>query len=263
MKPGRTIDIDLSEDFPHLPGAPIVEAVIQWVARAGKAFESEKLQKQLADRLPSYPLCRPQNKLELEAQLAADGSSTQIRRDTWQGFRLTSQDERYIVQFTRDGLVFSRLAPYQDWNAFSTEALRLWNLFVELAQPSEIQRLGVRFINRIADLKMKQVGQYLARRPKALEPLGLPMQGFLYQSKHEVPGHPFQINVIQTVQPAEPPDAERFGLILDIDVFTPRPIRPADEVVQDALPKMRWLKNKAFFALVSPRAIEAFKEQRK
>ena len=30
-----------------------------------------------------------------------------------------------------------------------TEAMRLWELHVEVAKPTEVQRLGVRFINRI------------------------------------------------------------------------------------------------------------------
>ena len=53
----------------------------------------------------------------------------------------------YVAQFTRNGFVFSRLKPYEGWETFEAEAKRLWCIYRELAEPSEVQRLGVRFIN--------------------------------------------------------------------------------------------------------------------
>src|SRR5207245_2893177 len=97
--------------FPHLPAAPIVEAVIHWVARATKPFQREELQKQLAERLPDYPDSQPQQQLQLETRFGPEGATTQTRHESWHGFRLTSPDKRYVVQFTREGMVFSRLTP--------------------------------------------------------------------------------------------------------------------------------------------------------
>ena len=263
MKRQREFQLDLTETFPHLPAAPVVEAVLHWHARAGKTIPTEELKKLLAERLPEYPECHPQHQPELQAQFAADGSSTQDRRDTWHGFRLTSRDRLQIVQFTRDGIVFSRLTPYENWDAFAAEGQRLWRVFVELAEPSEVQRLGVRFINRILPVKLADVGHHLVSPPKCLEPLGLPMNGFLYQSLHDVPAEPFQINVVQTLQPPVPPKTEGFGLILDIDVFTTRAFPPVNEILQEHLAKMRWLKNRTFFSLMSKRAIKSFTKAEK
>jgi uncharacterized protein (TIGR04255 family) len=258
MKQGDAFKLDLSEPFPHLPRAPIVEAVIHWVARAGKPLSQEELRKQLAERLPEYPDCQPQQRLEFEAQIVPDGSSTQLRRDSWHGFRLTSADKLQIAQFSRDGLVFSRQSPYQNWDVFAAEAQRVWAIFVELAQPSEIHRLGLRFINRVCPLRLDEIGEYLAKPPKCLETLGLPTKGFLYQSMHDVPGRPFQVNVVQTVQPLALSTDDGFGLILDIDVFTTQPFPSLDETMREFLPQMRWLKNKTFFMLMSKKAIKSF-----
>jgi uncharacterized protein (TIGR04255 family) len=263
MKPDRAFKLDVSKSFPHLPGAPIVEAIIHWMARAGKPLSQEELRKQLAERLSGYPDCQPQQWLELEAQFVPDGSSTQVRRDSWHGFRMTSADKLHIVQFTRHGLVFSRLTPYENWDVFAEEAQRVWRIYVELAEPSEVQRLGVRFVNRILPVDLADIDQYLSSPPKCLEPLGMPPKGFLYQSMHDVPGHPFQVNVVQTIQPPTPPISDDFGLILDIDVFTTQAFAPADEIVRDYLPKMRCLKNEAFFSLMSKKAIKSFTKERK
>jgi len=135
----------------------------------------------------------------------------------WQGLRLTSADRKYMVQFIRDGAIFSRLRPYESWDVFSEEGRRLWKIFVELSEPSEIQRLGVRFINRIAPIELTKVVNNWAKPPRFLEPLGLPMSGFLFQSTHDVPGHPFKINVVQTIQPPGPLQSDGFALIFDID----------------------------------------------
>lgn len=253
-----TFNFDLEESFPHLPDAPIVEAVIHWVARKETPLPPNEWRDRIIERLPDYPECQLQHELLLEAEITPDGSSTQVRRDTWRGFRLTSSDKLQIVQFNRDGMVFSRLKPYEDWNAFSEEGLRLWKLFVQLAEPSEVRRLGVRFINRIAPIDPARLGKYLAKPPKCLEPLGLPMTAFLYQSTHDVPGHPFKVNVVQTIQPPSPPRAEGFGLILDTDAFTTQAFQPSDEVLRAHLAKMRWLKDKAFFSLLTKNAIKMF-----
>jgi len=260
MNQERAFQLDVVEEFPHLPAAPIVEAVIHWQARAGKWPNAEELRKRLSERLPDYPECNPQQQLELEARVAANGSSTQIRRDTWHGFRLTSTDKLYIVQFTRDGIVFSRLTPYETWDAFLSKGWQLWQTFLELAEPTEVQRLGVRFINRIAQAQLGDVRQQLSNPPECLESIGLPTGSFLYQSLHEVPGQPFVVNVIRTVQLPTPQQSTEFGLIVDIDVGTTHALACDESVLRDHLSQMHWLKNKVFFNLLSKDAIERFKK---
>jgi uncharacterized protein (TIGR04255 family) len=258
-----TFQFDLDEQFPHLPSAPIVEAVIQWRARAETAWEVDPLRQQLSQRLSDYPTCQPQHEMQFEAQFVGHDSPTPQRRVRWLGFRLVSADGRYIAQFNRDGLVFSRLEPYNEWETFSSEGLRIWKTYLDLAGPVEVQRLGVRFVNRIALAKLAQLSRYLARPPKCLEPLGLPVSRFLYQSIHDVPGHPFQINVAQTVQPPSPPQTEGFGLILDIDVSTTQSFDCDEKILIQHLEKMRLLKDKAFFSLLKPKAIESFQGDKK
>jgi uncharacterized protein (TIGR04255 family) len=258
-----TFQFDLDEQFSHLPSAPIVEAVIHWRARAEKPWEAESLRQQLSQRLPNYPKCQPQHELQLEAQFVGHDSATQQRRVRLLGYRLVSADGRYIAQFQHDGLVFSRLEPYNEWDTFSNEALHVWQTFLDLSRPVEVQRLGVRFVNRIVLPKLAQLSRYLSRPPRCLEPLGLPMSHFLYRSIHDVPGHPFQINVTQTIQPPTPPQTEGFGLILDIDVSTTQAFDCDDRILREHLAKMRSLKDKAFFSLLKPKAIESFKKDRK
>ncbi|NUQ60911.1 MAG: TIGR04255 family protein [Pirellulales bacterium] len=247
--------IDLSESFEHLPNAPIVEAVIHWRARAEKKLEPDALQEQLKAKLPDYPNVQRQQEVGVGAEFGPEGASVQ-QRHSWHGFRFESDDKLQVAQYTRNGFVFSRLKPYQDWEKFQAEAQRLWCIYRELAEPSEIQRLGVRFINLIS-VEPNDVASVLALPPSSPESIKLPVKAFLYQTKFSIPDHPYELNVVQTIQPPAPPERESFGLILDLDVGTTRAIQ-FDEM-DSRLLQMQWIKNKAFFSLLTRAALERFR----
>lgn len=60
------------------------------------------------------------------------------------------------------------------------------------------------------------------------------------------------------MQPPTPPHAEEHGLILDIDVFTKPDFScqlGEGNPLDDHLAKLRWLKNKIFFSLLTEDAI--------
>ena len=260
MSSEPTFEINLRETFPHLVAAPIVEAVIHWQARAGNWSSAEQLQPRLRELLPEYPECHAQQLLEFHAEKVGDGSETRIRRDNWHGFRLVSEDRHSILQFTRDGVAFSRLTPYEKWDSFAAEAWRLWRMFADIAQPSEVQRLGVRYINRIILRQLKEVRENLTSPPECLESVGLPTVGFLYQSQHAVPGKPYEVNVVRTIQPPGPDKDDELGLIVDVDVGTTRTLACQEAELQGHLTVMHWLKNKVFFSLLSPEAIRRFEK---
>jgi len=252
--------LDLEEKFVHLSRAPIVEAVIEWKAKAQTPLDTDEARAKLMERLPDFESCEPVQKLELSAMLAVpnqEGAAPVVQQlRALHGYRLTSADRRHVVQINREGVAFSRLSEYEDWDRFSVAAKRVWRVFVELAAPLEIQRLGVRFINQIAAATPETLAEYLREPPTC--PSNLPLNEFVYQSTFRVPNEPFNIRVVKLMQ-SSPPDATRgSGLFVDNDVYTVRPIPIDDEAVDQALLKMRWLKNKIFFSLLTDRAAESF-----
>ena len=104
--------MNADEEFPHLPKAPIVEAVIHWQALPAEAFEPGKLLKQLKKHLPDYPQIQPQHEFSVEHQVGPQGAKFN-QSHSWQAFQLSNTDRTYVAQFNRTGLVFSRLPPYQ------------------------------------------------------------------------------------------------------------------------------------------------------
>lgn len=248
--------IDLSESFPHLVNAPIVEAVINWQAKIERPWDAVRFRTELAEKFPEYPDPKSQELIRLKAQLKGGDLSTEVDRDQRKGFRLTSADKRHVVQFNPGGVVFSRLRPYEDWDRFSSEAKRFWSVFEELTGCIEIQRLGVRFINRVNLQVGESVEKFLRSPPGSLEPLGLYSERFLYQSTFPVLGWPYKITIGQAIEPTTTPGADR-ELIVDIDVFTTQPIQsPSDR--EPNLTRMRCLKDKAFFSLFTAEALDRF-----
>lgn len=255
-----TITIDLAEPFPHLPHAPIIEAVIEVRVRAEVPWEEEAIQAQIKAQLPDYPQVDSHREVRQEVKLAPGQESQQTLLDLgWKGLRLRSSDNLHIAQFNRDGFVFSRLPPYESWEQLVSEGMRLWGIHREIARPAEVQRLGLRFINRILlPPKYMDFEDYLKAPPKVPNGLDLPFYSFFHKETLAVTGHPYAINIIRTIQPPQPPEHDRIGIILDNDVFTMEPFEFQQEILERRLAEMRWLKNKAFFGIISRKALRTF-----
>jgi uncharacterized protein (TIGR04255 family) len=260
MATDNQVTIDITEEFPHLSRAPIIEAVLDIRAFPEASWDEEGIKRSLTDRLPDYPVLQSHREYRQEVHLGAapETPAKQTFADLgWRGFRLQSKEHPHIVQFNRDGFVFSRLQPYPHWKAFISEVLRLWQLHVDLARPSEVQRVGLRFINSLScPAESFELDDYLRTSPRTPTGLTLPYTGFFHQDTLAVPGYPYEINIIKTIQPPLTPESKDASLIIDIDVFTTRRSSVSEAVAEDRLLQMRWLKNKVFFGTITDREVE-------
>lgn len=255
---GEAFQIDWNETFPPLAHAPIVEAAIQWQARPQQPLNPTVLPEELSRRLPEFNRQSPIQQVDVSVSLPMQPGNQPAGSwyEGWSGIRLATADEKYVALFQPDGLTFSRMAPYEDWERFTAMAKRAWQVFRDLAAPLDIQRLGVRFINHLPSVTPGNVRDYLREPPTCL--VGLPLKQSIYQSTFSVPGQPINIRIIQLLQSSSLPHSA--GLFLDCEAFTMRPLDIEKDDIDDTLGKMRWLKNKLFFSLLADRAIESLKE---
>jgi uncharacterized protein (TIGR04255 family) len=254
---GTPFQLNLNETFPRLARPPIVEAVIHWQARAQNPIEPETLGTKLNEQFPDYSTRKPLHQVELITLVSdkSDESFVQHKKG-WEGIRLESDDKKYIVQFKRDGLVFSRINGYEHWQPFSAAAKKAWHAYLKVAAPLEIQRLGVRFINQIAGATLENLTDFLREPPTC--PSNFQLKEFVYQSTFAVPGVTFGVRVIKVMQPSMPELQKSSGLFLDIDVFTNNAISTDEAELEKTLEQMRWLKNKVFFTLLTDHAVKVF-----
>lgn len=258
MSPLPKFSIDLNEEFPSLKFAPSIEAVIHWQARASKVLDPSIVKDELVQRLPDYPELQTQYAIEIAATGSTDGTSELLQRSQWNGFRLQDNHNHHVAQFTPTGVIFSRLQPYEKWETFQSEAMRFWHIFLELAEPTIIQRLGVRYINRIPMDNGEQPSLYLRTVPLPPPGVELPTESFFHQDTYNVPGYPYHINWVRTIQPRQSTEADGQALIVDIDVFTTELLELDQVTLTQRLHEMRWLKNKVFFSCITETALKQF-----
>ena len=251
--------IDLTQTFPHLDKAPIVEAVIEIRTRAEGLWEESTVTQRLKADLPEYPNVLSMNAVRQEITLGPQAPSQGTLHELgWNGLLFESADKLHVAQFNRDSFVFSRLHPYETWEHLEKEAKRLWTLHVEVARPTEAQRLGVRFINRIPmSAHANRFEDYIRPHPETPRGLDLPFLNFLHRETLMVPGQDYGINLTRTLQIPQDRLASGIGIILDIDVFTTQPFMLDQGDLERRLKEMRWLKNRSFFGSITEEALEA------
>ena len=241
-----------SEGFPALRNPPIAEAVLEFRAQPTADWNQERIVEILKERLPDFPELEPQRIVEQQFHAEIGKLPQHSTRDLgWLGVMLTSADKLRRAQFQRQGLIYNRLQPYPGWAAFSDEAIQLWRLFRDVAAPSEIARIGLRYINRIElDSRHFDLKDYFREPPQSPQGVTIPFASFFHQELFSDPASEYSIRLLRTIQ-SSGDDAAFPSLIVDIDVFTNRPIVDVRGMMSIRLDEMRWWKNKFFFATIS------------
>jgi len=260
--------LDHTEEFPHLARTPIVEAAIQIHCRVQVAWNEATIRPLLVDRLPDYSNVQSLSafRLHLDMQQSdstsgedPSGFSAAHRAQTaWGGLRMSTPDGRWVAVFTAEWTVVSRLAPYDGWQSLSDEAMRLWVMFAEIANVSEIHRVATRYINRIdVPAETFDVADYFHGFGDA--PSGFVARGFLHQDTLRFPGYPYDINRIRTIR-ANPDTQTSHSLILDLDVASNEKTIADRSAILRKLSDFRCIKNKVFFSSVTDRTLDLFRE---
>lgn len=253
----KKFQINIDEDFPHLPHAPIAEAVIDIRTRPTIELEEKSLKAQLEGKLINYDFVDSQQLIENQIHFELGKQPSQTIQ--WKGLKYQSKDKKQITQFNNDGFVFSRLEPYPNWKELYDESMRLWQTYFELAKPVVISRLGLRFINRIQlPADNIELEDYLNRSPQPPKGLDLPFSYFFHQDTLMTPDDAYRANIFTTVQPNQAPKQGE-ALIIDIDVFTTKEFELNNVMLEKSLLEMQWLKNKIFFGSVTEKTLALFK----
>lgn len=258
----KITNINMAETFPHLSKAPITEAVIEIRAEATVELSEKIMRENLEPQLSDYPNTKVEYSQIHQVQFGPGQQSKVAMKDLgWQGLTFTSPDQKQIVKFQKQLFSFSRLAPYPAWKTFKNEALRLWCLHRTLTSPFAVQRLGVRFINRIplpdeVTQKHLRINDYFRRFSIGIKDFNVNPLDFLHHEILAVPGDKYAMNIIKTLQPAGTQRTNEAALILDIDVYTITPFSANDEEIEPRLEEMDWLKNKVFFSTIAKKLQE-------
>jgi uncharacterized protein (TIGR04255 family) len=200
----------------HYSQDPITEAVINLRVTLPPEAELAALAGIHNSIATDYP--HQENLLVLQGEITAGENVGASASQTQLGFAYASSDQKQIIQARLDGFSFSRLAPYQHWEVFRDEAKRLWEIYQNVIHPTAINRLAVRYINRIdLPVPIKDFKDYLRVFPEVPCDLSEFLNGYFIQLQIPKPEVEATLILNQAIIP--PSSDSVVSVLLDLDLF--------------------------------------------
>lgn len=234
---------------------PITEAVIE--LRFSKPCEKSVVEKAGGYLRSDYSYLDNENIVQFRFEPAAQKSDV---AKTWAGVKLSSLDRTDNVFYRQTTFVCSRLAPYMGWDEFFDRTTRAWQIWRRAAGPTQLSRIGVRYVNRIdiplSEQPLVRVEDYLNVVPKSPEDLGQALTGYTMQVVRPlgVDDCVLALNSGTVVSPL----IGFVSLALDLDVFREANLPHRDEDLWDILNRIRGHKDRIFESCITDRARALF-----
>lgn len=240
-----------------LRNAPIAEALFDFRVSLPSDFDPNRfdaLRERLKERYPiAERIVGFEAIFELKAgkPVASPGPGEAL-----QGMRFKGDEGRNIAQFRRDGFTLNRLAKYTSYDELCPEALKLWQLFVEIAQPQKLDRVALRYINRLVLPGRGNLAEYLLVLPptfKSAPPLVASL--LMRQSRHD-PTTGISANIVQSLESNV--GAENSILTLDNDVYKSGGLSLNVADLEPVFAELRRIKNDIFFSTITDKAKKTY-----
>jgi uncharacterized protein (TIGR04255 family) len=239
---------DVMQTARHYSRAPITEAIIDLRVTLPDGFSVDDLADIHPDIIDRFPTKEP---IHTGSLLFQTGPSIKIDASKeHHGFLFRSEDGLRIFQATLSGFTFNRLAQYDTWEEFSSDARHLWEIYMRICQPSSVTRAAVRFINRL-DLPGPALDfkDYLRTVPEVSTDLPQGLSAYFMQL--QIPQEDLNCMLIINEAFTPPTSPELVSVILDFDLFREHNWQSDDEDIWRFLEKLRHRKNLAFEASIT------------
>ncbi len=178
------------------------------------------------------------------------------------GKRFDSSDKLHVLQCRTNGLTFSRLAPYEDWDQIRQETQKHWETYAGvIGGHARVTRIAVRYINAMAfPLPMTNFSDYLVTGPTIPTRLPQLVAGFLQRVVLIDSDHGNFANVTQALDESGPtPAPGSVPVLLDIEAFRQVNLAISDTAnIFEGLGQLRDFKNRIFFEYLTEKAVELF-----
>lgn len=248
-------------DYPTWKNPPILEATLDIRASLPASLgiaQLEDFSEGLEDRFPiKLPMKTVQFGFE---EHAGEPLAAQVPVSDTHGFRFQSDDGQKVVQVHRAGFTFSRVGNYDTWTNFSQEAHELWQRYLSVAEPETVQRLGLRYINRLPiplDDQPVDFKDYIRTTPEIAPEV--PQELLAFSMRLVIPSTD-RTSLATLIQVMEPPvpGSGILPLIFDIDAFKQEAFEPRSETIWEAFESLREFKNQIFYKSITDKTKRLF-----
>ena len=183
------------------------------------------------------------------------------------GYLFLSSDKKKLLQLRRDGFTFNQLKPdpnesWPGWESIKPEAKKLWELYSQALKLAKIERIALRYINKIV-IKIKdqnegiELNDYLTTPPQI--PDKLPQVLAHYFSKVEFLYPELKGRGVIIIAPHSENASNAISITLDIEVYRKELLPLDNDLIWSSLDQFRNAKNEIFNASITDKAKELFK----
>lgn len=241
----------------HYKRAPVTEAIIDIRVTLPEGFTVEKLRDIYPFVSNSLPTIEPFYK-GIEAFSYKPGSAFEVNTSEKQiGFWFRSEDNLQTFQASLEGFTFNRLAPYESWEKFSSDARTYWEIYKKICEPVQVTRVAVRYVNQlnIPAKQLIELKDYLKTAPEVSSALPQSaIQAFYMQL--QIPQNDLHCMLVVTEAIAPPVNPEVVSVILDFDLFRQQIWADSDREIWDFLEQLHQRKNEVFEASITDKTRE-------
>ncbi len=195
---------------------PVIEALCE-IYFAGSSWD-DTVPGAFYERVKcDFPQKRQRTIQEAQITLGPEQAAAGVRQlPPWMQF--VSDEKHRMIQLAQDLLVVSQLAPYPHFEEWEPDVYRALCIYRELAQPKNVVRLGLRYINRVLiPGKQIRMEDYFTIYPNLPERLGDMHGSFLVRV--EVPKSGQDHTVLITFGTAPPPPPQDAGQAFMLDLY--------------------------------------------
>ena len=183
-----------------------------------------------------YPIKKELEQIGVEVSVSKDIQDSKIMRGG-RRIQFVKKDKSQLIQIEKDLLVINQLKPYPRFEDWKPVIDKMLDLYVDLAKPEGIRRVGVRYINRIViPLNKFKMEDYFCLYPKV--PQSLEAMHGKFMMRLEIPPKNKEHLLVITFGSAPSDSSEVSTEMLDLyDIFTlPSllPIKDAERYITEA-----------------------------
>lgn len=245
--------------FETFEKAPITEAILDIRTELSSDVNFEDLEKYHTEIINDFSKKQVSVQFQAEFKVEKDESPMSNVQSVNNGFIFKDDVNSKVIQFRLDGFTFNKIKPYESWEAFSKEANKHWEKYCEIAKPRKINRIALRFINKINipenESSLKEYIKLLPTVPKSFpkKQLELFLRNVFFDEKLNI-----KSIVTETIDINEKTEILT-PFILDIDVFKESTTGFDSGKIWAEFEELRICKNKLFFDITTKKCQDLFK----
>ncbi|MGM7318919.1 TIGR04255 family protein [Idiomarina sp. ST10R2A5] len=251
----------LNNDDEVFEKPPIKEAVIviRFESKACSLDLIEEVVKELPEKY-SFGEISALSGHSINFTVGKSGNSSLKEEVDRLGIKVTSEKLNLVVQFKRNELVVSKLAPYENWREFKEVGKEIWELYASKLSQLEIKQINLRYINELEiplDKGRVELSEYLVNEPQT--PEGMPVDVCNFFSRVDIPYD--EVNAIAVVlQAFKKTNGEYISVILDFNIHSVESeVKLDNSNIWSLFDEYRRIKNKAFLGSITEKSKEMFR----